>query len=357
MLTRDEILRWLRAPTEADCAALWQQADQQRQAAVGDAVHLRGLVEISNYCARQCHYCGLRAENAHVQRYRMTADEVVACAHAAVGFGYGTVVLQAGEDYGLTTDWVSDVVRRIKAETPLAVTLSLGERRIEEVAAWRKVGADRYLLRFETSNRALFERVHPPLDPERPDRLALLRILRKLGYEIGSGVMIGIPGQTWDDLASDLLLFRELDLDMIGVGPYIAHPDTPLGQQPPASGPEQVPADELTTYKVVALTRLVCPETNIPATTALATLNKADGRERGLQRGANVVMPNITPVQYRCQYEIYPNKACLREVAEACEGCLKARIAAIGRTIGAGRGDSPHFAAAGLAAGTTRRTE
>jgi biotin synthase len=165
--------------------------------------------------------------------------------------------------------------------------------------------------------------------------------LRKLGYEVGSGVMIGIPGQTYADLANDILLFRELDLDMIGVGPYIPHPGTPLASTPLPDEPEQVQPDELTTYKVVALARSTCPDTNIPATTALATLNKTDGRERALQRGANVVMPNITPVEYRCQYEIYPNKACLREVAEQCEGCLRGRIAAIGRTVGVGRGDSP----------------
>ena len=172
---------------------------------------------------------------------------------------------------------MADVVRRIKAESPLAVTLSLGEREHDELALWREAGADRYLLRFETSNRALFERIHPPRPGRVSDRIALLGMLRELGYEVGSGVMIGIPGQSYDDLAGDLELFRELNLDMIGVGPFLMHPETPLAdpQQQPAAPPgEQVPASELMTYKVIALTRLLCPRANIPSTTALATLNQ-----------------------------------------------------------------------------------
>ena len=343
-MQRSEIRQWLQVSDDAALQRLWHQADQTRRRHVGDAVHLRGLIEVSNYCARHCHYCGIRAPNTGVRRYRMTADEVVACAAQAHRFGYGTVVLQAGEDPALTTDWVTDVIGRITAETPLAITLSLGERTPAELAAWRAAGADRYLLRFETSNAELFARIHPPMGGRAADRRALLAELRRLDYEVGSGVMIGIPGQTWDDLARDIALFAELDLDMIGVGPFIPHPDTPLGAAPAAAAPEQVPADELTTYKVIALTRLVRPDANIPSTTALATLNQVNGRELGLQRGANIVMPNITPPQYRCLYDIYPNKACLSETAEQCEGCLKGRILAIGRTLGVGRGDArPRF--------------
>lgn len=341
-MTSDEISRWLRETSEAELASLWQRADETRRAHVGDDVHLRGLVEVSNHCARHCHYCGLRADNRAVQRYRLSAEEIVHCARTAVNLGYGTLVLQAGEDYRLTGRWVAELVQLIKAETDLAVTLSLGERRPDELARWRDAGADRYLLRFETSNRALFRHLHPPLARGGRDRLDLLRLLRKLGYEVGSGVMIGIPGQTYADLTRDIELFRELDLDMIGVGPFIPHPDTPLAQQPAPADDDQVPGNEQMTYKVVALTRLLCPDVNIPATTALATLNKADGRELALQRGANIVMPNITPPRYRCQYEIYPDKACLYETAEQCESCIKARILGLSRTIGQGRGDSPN---------------
>ena len=235
------------------------------------------------------------------------------------------------------------LIRRIKAETPLAVTLSLGEREEAELAAWREAGADRYLLRFETSNRRLYEAIHPPRNGEVSDRLAILRKLRELGYEVGSGVMIGIPGQTYDDLADDIELFATLDLDMIGVGPYLVHPETPLADpRNRLSVPEeeQVPATELMTYKVLALTRLKCPRANIPATTALATLNIAQGRELGLERGANIVMPNLTPPKYRIHYEIYPAKACIRETADQCNACLTGRIASIGRQVGVGRGDS-----------------
>jgi biotin synthase len=365
-----ELTAWLRETDEARLADLWQRADQVRQQYVGGEVHLRGLIELSNHCIRLCAYCGLRAGNDTLTRYRMSAGEVMDCARQAVGFGYGTVVLQSGEDPGVQVEWMADLVRRIKAETPLAVTLSLGERDDEELAAWREAGADRYLLRFETSNRALYDRIHPPRPGRVSDRIAMLPTLRRLGYEVGSGVMIGIPGQTYDDLARDIDLFRSLDLDMIGVGPFLAHPGTPLGSagwgqpsavlpgadQAPDGGPaprwsrsagpsegEQAPCSELMTYKVIALARLVCPRANIPSTTALATLNTRDGRELGLVRGANVIMPNLTPPQYRVHYEIYPNKACIRETAGACRHCVEARIQNIGRTTGSGRGDSLNY--------------
>ena len=340
----DEILSWLRECDPARLAQLFGDADAARAANVGPAVHLRALVEISNRCVRQCGYCGLRAGNADLPRYRMSHDEIIACAHQATALGYGTIVLQAGEDPTITTEWLAAIVRQIKADTPLAVTLSLGERTTEELSAWRAAGADRYLLRFETSDAELFALIHPP-HPGRPhqrvDRIAILRQLRELGYEVGSGIMLGIPGQTYASVARDLLLFRQLDLDMIGIGPYIPHPATPLATgewRRPIPAREQVPAEELMVYKAVALTRLVCPQANIPATTALATINRVDGRELGLQRGANVFMPNLTPAPYRALYQIYPNKACISETGAACNGCLRSRISAIGRTVGIGPG-------------------
>lgn len=337
-MNRTDICSWLRETEEARLDELWQWADRVRRENVGDEVHLRGLIEFSNYCARLCAYCGLRADNGRIERYRMTKEEILACARQAVDFGYGTVVLQSGEDAGTRREWMADVIRAIKAETPLAVTLSLGEREEEDLAAWRQAGADRYLLRFETSNRTLYEKIHPSRPDKVSDRFAILRRLRDLGYEVGSGVMIGIPGQCYEDLADDIEWFRTLDLDMIGVGPFIPHPDTPLACE--ESIPGQVPNSEPMTYKVVALARLVCPKANIPSTTALATLNLAQGRELGLSRGANIVMPNLTPPQYRIKYEIYPAKACIRETADQCHQCLKRRIQSIGRAIGAGRGDS-----------------
>ncbi len=342
MLTREEIAGWLRE-TDTDSfrlAELYSQADAVRRKHVGDEVHLRGLVEISNHCVQNCSYCGLRRENAEAHRYRMQADEVVSCAHEAVRRGYGTLVLQSGEDYGLTRQWIGDVIKHIKAETPLALTLSLGERPAEDLAAWREAGADRYLLKFETSDDALYKKLHPPL-PDKPySRRDMLHALPGIGYEAGSGVMIGLPGQSFDTLANDLLIFRELNLDMIGSGPFLPHPQTPLGTKyaDEIVAEDQVPNTEEMGYKVIALTRLLCPHANIPATTALASLNRKEGRRLALQRGANVVMPNLTPAAYRRYYEIYPEKLCFHENAEFEHAQLMQSLADLGRPVGRGPG-------------------
>ena len=303
---------------------------------MGDAVHLRGLIEISNHCERQCMYCGLRRANHDLVRYRMSREEILGCARQAESLGYGTVVIQAGEDDALTAEWIAGIVRSIKSETALAVTLSLGERSLQEIELWRAAGADRYLLRFETSDERLYRAIHPERAQGSPNRIAMLRQIKQLGYEAGGGVMVGIPGQSYESLANDILTFAELDLDMIGIGPFIPHPATPLGAVVPAD--RDVPADDLTTYKMVALARLACPEANIPSTTALATLNLAEGRELGLKRGANVLMPNLTPPRYRSLYEIYPAKACVRETGDTCHGCTMRRIETIGRRAGEGPG-------------------
>jgi biotin synthase len=314
-------------------------ADAARKRFAGDEVHLRGLIEISNVCIRQCAYCGLRAGNTRLERYRMTTAEIMACVCRAEHLEYGTVVLQGGEDYGMSREWVSSLIKHIKSETPLAVTLSLGERPEADLTAWREAGADRYLLRFETSDPALYGKIHPSLSSGLADRLTLLRVLKALGYEIGGGVMIGIPGQSYRSLVEDILHFRSLDLDMIGVGPFIPHPETPLGSDRGASviAREQVPSAELMVYKVIALARLICPEANIPSTTALATVNRTRGYELGLMRGANVIMPNLTPLEYRVKYEVYPNKISSSDVASGIEG-IHHRIESVGRTIGKGPG-------------------
>jgi biotin synthase len=340
-LDRASVLVWLQETDPDRLEQLWARADAVRSANVGDAVHLRGLIEISNTCVRSCLYCGLRAESAQLVRYRMIEEEVAGCARQAAALGYGSVVIQGGEDPGLTCAAVAAMVRRIKAETGLAVTLSLGERSTAEFEAWRRAGADRYLLRFETSDSELYRRLHPGFPGAPANRIGLLLQLRQLGYEIGTGVMVGLPGQSWDSLANDLLCFQELDADMIGVGPFLPNPATPLGAAPAAfaGAEDQARNDELTTLKVIALARLLCPEANIPSTTALATLDPEAGRELGLLRGANVVMPNVTPAPYRQLYEIYPGKACVNETASACQGCLGGRIRALGRQVGSGPGE------------------
>ncbi len=325
---------------------LFDRADETRRACVGDDVYFRGLIEISNHCKRCCAYCGISTANKNVPRYRMTADEVLEQARLIAKNGVGTTVIQAGEDAAHTTEFVAELVRRIRGETGLAITLSLGERPLSDYDEWKKAGADRYLLRFETSDLNLYQKIHPHASGLVHERTLILRHLKSLGYETGSGVMVGIPGQTYDVLAEDLVLFAELELDMIGVGPYIPHPATPLYAEwagETFKRPAQVPNDETTTLKAVAITRLLLPYSNIPSVTALATIDRAEGRANALKAGANIVMPNFTPLKYRKLYEIYPDKACVNEEAETCLPCLEAQIKSVGRTIGKGPGISLTF--------------
>jgi biotin synthase len=348
-MTYEEIQSWLRAEEEDDLERLWAAADEARRHFVGDEVHLRGLIEVSNICVRQCAYCGISACAPKVERYRMTQEDILECADKAKEFGFGTVVLQAGEDPGITGEWMAETIRKIKVRTGLAITLSLGERSEAELRAWREAGADRYLLRFETTDEDLYRRIHPSLPGGVSDRIAQLLRMREIGFEIGTGVMVGIPGQTWETLANDIWTFRDYDMDMIGIGPYIPSPGTPLdgplGEMLQVeAGTEQVPDDPLTTLKVLALTRLVCPETNIPSTTALATLDPGSGRANGLLRGANVIMPNLTQPKYRVLYQIYPGKAGLHETADITTAKIRAQIESLGRTLGVGPGTSPRLA-------------
>ena len=340
-MTVTEIETWLREDDAGRLERLWAMADGVRRQHVGDAVHLRGLLEISNHCRRQCAYCGIRAGRNELVRYRLTESEIMDCVRLAASLELGTVVLQAGEDPGLTRAGVAGLVRRIKAETPLAVTLSLGERDDDELTAWRDAGADRYLLRFETSNPELYRRIHPARPGETRDRSAVLRSLRRLGYEVGSGVMVGIPGQTYRDLARDIERFGELRLDMIGLGPYLPHPETPLGQGGQTvtdAVADQVPSSAVMATKAMALARLVCPDANIPATTALATADRDGGYALGLQRGANVIMPDLTPPEYCELYAIYPGKTPPNADRVEAARAVQALVASLGRTVGRGPG-------------------
>lgn len=344
----EDILTWLRAEEDDDLERLWEAADEARRCNVGDEVHLRGLIEVSNHCVRQCAYCGISACAPKVERYRMSQEDILECADKALEYGFGTVVMQAGEDPGITGEWMADTIRKIKARTGLAITLSLGERSEAELRSWREAGADRYLLRFETTDPDLYRRIHPSLPGGVSDRFDQLMRMREIGFEIGTGIMVGIPGQTWETLANDIWTFRDYDMDMIGIGPYIASPGTPLdgplGEMLLVeAGTEQVPDDPLTTLKVLALTRLVCPETNIPSTTALATLDPGSGRANGLLRGANVIMPNLTQPKYRVLYQIYPGKAGLHETADVTTAKIRAQIESLGRTVGVGPGTSPRI--------------
>ncbi|MDI3480515.1 MAG: biotin synthase [Tepidanaerobacteraceae bacterium] len=329
-LNHEELCSLLAMENAEQLELLYQKADKIRKKYVGDEVHLRGLIEFSNYCRNNCLYCGIRRDNKKIKRYRMQIDEILDTAILAANLGYKTVVLQSGEDMYYTTDKLVELIRFIKKNADVAITLSIGERSYEDYARFFEAGADRYLIRFETSNPELYAKLHP--DSSFENRMKILNWLKQIGYQTGSGVMIGLPGQSIEDLARDILKFKELDLDMIGVGPYICHPDTPLAGNP--NGTAEM------TLKVIALTRIVTKNTHIPATTALATLRPADGREKALKAGANVIMPNVSPIKYREYYELYPNKICIRETERQCNDCIKRRIYSIGRTISKGYGHS-----------------
>lgn len=311
-----------------DCELVYATADRVRAERFGDAVHLRGIIEFSNVCKNNCWYCGIRCDNTDVGRYRMTADEIADTAKNAKLWGCGTVVLQSGEDPFFTAETLGDIVRRIKAETGLAVTLSVGVRTREELAQLKAAGCDRYLLRFETTSNALFSAIHP--DESFEHRVQCLTDLRELGFQVGSGFMIGLPGSTPEMIAHDILFATRLQLDMIGCGPFLSHPATPLADKP-------LLEDCGIYYKTIALLRILNPRAHIPATTAFDAL-EPEGRNLVLQRGANVFMPNLTPGKYRRMYQLYPNKPCVDEDGAACAICVRGRLVSLGREVGEGPG-------------------
>ena len=305
---------------------LFSLADKIRKEYVGDEVHLRGLIEFSNICKRTCKYCGLRCENKNIERYRITPNDIVFYAQKAATMGYMTIVLQSGEDEFYNAKKLAEIVNEIK-KLDVAITLSIGEMSYEDYKILKDAGADRYLLRIETTDKNLYEKMHPNMDFE--NRLRCLRDLKTLGYEVGTGCLVGLKGQTIESLADDILFFKEIDADMVGIGPFIAHPDTPLKDTPNGSF--------TLALKVMALTRILLKNINIPATTAMETLNP-NGRIIALNSGANVVMPNVTSSEYRKKYEIYPNKICINENPEQCRGCIENKIKSIGRTIANSKG-------------------
>ena len=318
-LTKQEIVSLL--AEESINEELFAAADQTRISYLGEEVHLRGLIEFSNICKRNCLYCGLRRDNLNVQRYRLTKEQIIEFAQKAVDYGYKTLVLQSGEDEYFNTDLLCEIISEIK-KLGVAITLSIGERSFDDYKRIRDAGADRYLIRIETTDKELYESMDPGMSFE--ERVRCLGDLRALGYEVGSGSLIGLPGQTLESLANDILFFQSIDADMIGIGPFIPNEDTPLKE---AQG-----GDFTLALKVMAITRLLLPDINIPATTAMETLNK-NGRIIALQCGANVVMPNVTEGEYRKLYAIYPGKICVGDTPAHCRGCITSRIVGIGRRI------------------------
>jgi len=327
--SKDDLKEILSKEGESELKSIFSFADKIRKKFCGDGIFLRGIIEFSNYCVRDCFYCGLNRDNLKLRRYRMGKDEVLNSIAFLAGNNIKTVVLQSGDDASIDAAELKDIILEIKKRFDMAITLSVGERKLEDYKAWKEAGADRYLLKIETSDKKLYESMHTDMSFDR--RIKCLDALRDLGYQVGSGNMVGLPGQTTGMLAKDIIFFKEKDLDMIGIGPFIPHDDSRFGQQKTG--------DSLFTLKVIALTRIVTKNAHIPATTALGSLDK-DYRLDGLACGANVIMPNFTPQPYRRLYEIYPGKKCVDEPVGACNFCIDSMAKDLGRFIDYGRGDS-----------------
>ena len=323
-LSKNEIVRLL--ADEQNEPALLKRADRIRKKYVGDAIHLRGLIEFSNICRNNCLYCGIRRGNGKVARYRMREDELIETARRAAALGFKTVVMQSGEDMYYTQEKMCRIIEAIK-KFDVAVTLSVGERSYGDYKAFREAGTDRYLMRIETTDKDLYHRLDPGMSWRH--RYECLLMIKELGYELGSGIMVGLPGQSLESIAADLMFLRRLGVDMAGIGPFIPHPETPLAGEPGGS--------LHLALRTMAIMRLLLPDINIPATTAMESLHP-DGRMMALKGGANVVMPNVTEGEYRKLYELYPGKICVNDTPVHCRSCISRKILSIGRTIGTGYG-------------------
>jgi biotin synthase len=328
-LNKDDITYLLSLSDPEEIRLLLGKADEVRQTWCGDEVHLRGIIEISNHCSENCLYCGLRKGNKYLQRYRMSTGEILETASQIIKSGIRTIVLQSGEDDQITREMIEILICKIREMDDTAITLSLGERDFNDYTAWRKAGADRYLLKHETANPVLYSVYHTKQKLQ--DRINHLKFLKETGFQAGSGNMVGLPGQTYSDIADDILLCRELDVDMASFSPYVSSPDTPYRDIPTCS----------TEYiiKVMAAARIVLKNVHMPATTALGTID-VRGREKGLMAGANVIMPNFTPNPFRQKYLIYPDKKCLTDDPSLCVSCLQLMFASLGRKASFSRGDS-----------------
>lgn len=307
------------------------EAVSLRKQYYGDKVFTRGLIEFTNYCKNNCYYCGIRNGNRHVDRYRLTEDEILECCQTGYELGYHTFVLQGGEDPYYHDERMEHIIRAVKNQFPdCALTLSLGEKSYESYRRFREAGADRYLLRHETADETLYRSLHPSSMSLKARKQCLFD-LKELGYQVGAGFMVGAPGQTLEHLAEDLVFLQELQPQMIGIGPFVPHHDTIYAE-------EKAGSVELTLF-LLSVIRIMFPKVLLPATTALGTMDPR-GREKGLAAGANVVMPNLSPVKKRKLYELYDNKICTGEEAAECRGCLGRRVASAGYRLVEDRGDA-----------------
>ena len=310
---------------------LTEEAVRLRKQYYGDKVYTRGLIEFTNYCKNDCYYCGIRRGNRHAQRYRLSREEILGCCENGYALGFRTFVLQGGEDPYYTDERMADIVRSIRRDYPdCAITLSIGEKSYESYKLFKEAGADRYLLRHETASEELYRRLHPE-EMLFSHRRQCLYALKTLGYQVGAGFMVGSPGQKMEHLAEDLVFLKELQPQMVGIGPFIPHHETRFANETAGSV-------GLTLF-LLSVIRILLPKVLLPATTALGTMDPL-GREKGLAAGANVVMPNLSPVKNRKQYDLYDNKICTGEEAAECRDCLEQRVLSTGYRLVAERGDA-----------------
>lgn len=329
-LSKEEFAELLSNHTKEDSEVLFSRARKLAKSYYGNQVYTRGLIEFTNYCRNDCYYCGIRKSNANASRYHLTPDEILTCCKLGYDLGFRTFVLQGGEDLSYTTEDLVGIISSIRQRYPdCAITLSIGERSREEYEAYFQAGADRYLLRHETADGNHYEKLHPP-DLTAEHRQRCLWELKEIGYQTGSGFMVGSPWQTAENLAEDFLFLRELKPHMIGIGPFIPHKDTPLKEF--AAGNLEM------TLFCIGILRLMFPYALLPATTALGTIDP-EGREKGILAGANVVMPNLSPLSVRKKYMLYDNKICTGDEAAECRQCLNNRMKKIGYELAVDRGD------------------
>jgi biotin synthase len=334
-LSKEEYVALIRQAENPETTRLLaEEAVRLRKLYYGNKVYTRGLIEFTNYCKNDCYYCGIRKGNHKAERYRLTKEEILDCCEQGHELGFRTFVLQGGEDAYYTKERMTEIIRSIKDRYPdCAITLSIGEKSYEAYQAFRKAGADRYLLRHETADDAHYRTLHPA-GMSLAVRKQCLYDLKELGYQVGAGFMVGSPGQTAEHLARDLIFLKELNPHMVGIGPFIPHHDTIYAKEKEGSV-------ELTLF-LLSVIRILLPKVLLPATTALGTLDP-QGREKGLAVGANVVMPNLSPLKNRKQYELYDHKICTGEEAAECRECLARRVESVGYRLVNERGDAASF--------------
>lgn len=332
-LDKDKMLELLNNMNDKHKEYLTEKAHETRMKIYGNRVFMRGLIEFTSYCKRNCVYCGIRAGNKKAERYRLSLDEILNCCETGHRLGYRTFVLQGGEDEFYRDEKIVEIVKTIKEKYPEnAITLSIGEKSYEAYEKYYEAGADRYLLRHETASKSLYEKLHPNASFE--NRRECLWNLKKIGYQVGAGFMVGLPGQKNENFVEDLMFLKELEPHMVGIGPFIPHKDTALAHE--------LPGTVETTTTLLSIIRLLLPKVLLPATTALGSIDPL-GREKGLKAGANVVMPNLSPTNVREKYSLYDGKICTGGEAAECRKCIEGRIIKAGFSLDMSRGDNVNW--------------